>query len=60
MYQPEQFSGLIHRMTDPKTVTLLFTSGKLVCTGAKREREGEVYSAVNDLHVLLEEKQLMR
>ncbi|HUV54316.1 MAG TPA: TATA-box-binding protein, partial [Candidatus Krumholzibacteriaceae bacterium] len=34
MYEPEQFPGLIYRMRDPKTVLLLFTSGKLVCTGA--------------------------
>ena len=32
-YHPEQFPGLIHRMLDPKTVLLLFASGKLVCTG---------------------------
>ncbi len=57
MYEPEQFPGLIHRMADPKTVILLFASGKLVCTGAKRE--SEVYRAVNNLHVLLEEKDLM-
>lgn len=38
MYEPEQFPGLIHRMADPKTVILLFASGKLVCTGGKRER----------------------
>jgi transcription initiation factor TFIID TATA-box-binding protein len=31
--------------------------GKLVCTGAKRE--SEVYRAVNNLHALLEEKDLM-
>ena len=37
MYEPEQFPGLIHRMLDPKTVILLFSSGKLVCTGAKKE-----------------------
>ena len=36
MYEPEQFPGLIHRMLDPKTVILLFASGKLVCTGAKK------------------------
>jgi transcription initiation factor TFIID TATA-box-binding protein len=48
---------LIHRMPDPKTVILLFASGKLVCTGAKRE--SEVYRAVNNLHVMLEEKKLM-
>ena len=57
MYEPEQFPGLIHRMADPKTVILLFASGKLVCTGAKRE--SEVYRAVNNLHVMLEEKKLM-
>jgi transcription initiation factor TFIID TATA-box-binding protein len=57
MYEPEQFPGLIHRMADPKTVILLFTSGKLVCTGAKKE--GDVYRAVNNLHVMLEEKGLM-
>jgi transcription initiation factor TFIID TATA-box-binding protein len=57
MYEPEQFPGLIHRMLDPKTVILLFASGKLVCTGAKRE--SEVYRAVHNLHTLLEEKNLM-
>jgi transcription initiation factor TFIID TATA-box-binding protein len=57
MYEPEQFPGLIHRMADPKTVILLFSSGKLVCTGAKKERD--VYRAVNNLHVTLEEKGLM-
>lgn len=57
MYEPEQFPGLIHRMPDPKTVILLFASGKLVCTGARKE--GDVYRAVNNLHVMLEEKGLM-
>ena len=57
MYEPEQFPGLIHRMLDPKTVILLFSSGKLVCTGAKQETD--VYRAVNNLHSLLEEKKLM-
>jgi len=44
-------------MPDPKTVILLFASGKLVCTGAKRE--ADVYRSVNNLHVMLEEKGLM-
>ena len=57
MYEPEQFPGLIHRMLDPKTVILLFSSGKLVCTGAKKEQD--VYRSVNNLHALLEEKDLM-
>ncbi len=57
MYEPEQFPGLIHRMLDPKTVILLFASGKLVCTGAKKE--SDVYRSVNNLHTMLEEKELM-
>ena len=57
MYEPEQFPGLIHRMVEPKTVILLFSSGKLVCTGAKKEPD--VYRSVNNLHALLEEKKLM-
>ena len=57
MYEPEQFPGLIHRMIDPKTVILIFSSGKLVCTGARTEKD--VYRSVNNLHSLLEEKNLM-
>ncbi len=57
MYEPEQFPGVIHRMIDPKTVILIFASGKLVCTGAKTE--SDVYRSVNNLHSLLEEKGLM-
>jgi len=57
MYEPEQFPGLIHRMLDPKTVILIFSSGKLVCTGGKTEKD--VYRSVNQLHNLLEEKDLM-
>jgi transcription initiation factor TFIID TATA-box-binding protein len=34
-YEPEQFPGLIYRLKEPKTATLLFRSGKIVCTGAK-------------------------
>jgi transcription initiation factor TFIID TATA-box-binding protein len=57
MYEPEQFPGLIYRMEEPKVVILLFASGKLVCTGAKKEQD--VYDAVEKLHVLLEEKDLI-
>ena len=57
MYEPEQFPGLIHRMLNPKTVILVFASGKLVCTGAKTE--SDVYRSVHNLHNLLEEKDLM-
>ncbi len=42
MYEPEQFPGLIYRMADPKVVLLIFSSGKMVCTGAKHEDEVNV------------------
>jgi transcription initiation factor TFIID TATA-box-binding protein len=57
MYEPEQFPGLIYRMDDPKVVILLFASGKLVCTGAKREEE--VHRAVQVLQETLEQKELI-
>jgi transcription initiation factor TFIID TATA-box-binding protein len=34
-YEPEQFPGLVYRLSNPKTATLLFRSGKANCTGAK-------------------------
>jgi transcription initiation factor TFIID TATA-box-binding protein len=34
-YEPEQFPGLVYKLKDPKTATLLFKSGKANCTGAK-------------------------
>ncbi|MFH1014208.1 MAG: TATA-box-binding protein [Thermoplasmatota archaeon] len=34
-YEPEQFPGAVYRLTNPKTATLLFKSGRANCTGAK-------------------------
>ena len=51
MYEPEQFPGLIYRMQDPKTVLLLFSTGKLVCTGAKSEKM--VYESVGKIFEIL-------
>ena len=56
MYEPEQFPGLIYRMKDPKVVILLFTSGNIVVTGAKKAEE--VHHAVAMLQKTLEEKEL--
>jgi transcription initiation factor TFIID TATA-box-binding protein len=56
MYEPEQFPGLIYRMDDPNVV-ILFASGKLVCTGAKKE--AEVHRAIGILQKTLEEKALI-
>ena len=37
MYEPEVFPGLIYRMKEPKTVFLIFSTGRIVCTGAKKK-----------------------
>jgi transcription initiation factor TFIID TATA-box-binding protein len=34
-YNPEQFPGLVIRIKDPKTSALIFSSGKIVCTGGR-------------------------
>jgi transcription initiation factor TFIID TATA-box-binding protein len=34
-YEPEQFPGLVYRIKDPRAAALIFSSGKIVCTGAK-------------------------
>ena len=36
-YNPELFPGACFRLLKPKTATLLFRTGKMVCTGAKSE-----------------------
>ncbi len=40
-FDPEQFPGLVYRLKKPKTATLIFNSGKMVCTGAKSEKEAK-------------------
>ena len=62
MYEPEQFPGLIYRMQDPKTVLLLFASGKLVCAGAKskemvHESVAKVYGILTDYDLFYEEQE---
>jgi transcription initiation factor TFIID TATA-box-binding protein len=44
-------------MDEPKVVMLIFASGSLVCTGAKKEQD--VYDAVHKLHEILEEQNLI-
>jgi transcription initiation factor TFIID TATA-box-binding protein len=34
-YEPEQFPGLVYRIQDPRAAALIFSSGKIVCTGAR-------------------------
>lgn len=37
-YEPEQFPGLVYRPTESDCVLLVFTSGKVIVTGATSER----------------------
>jgi len=53
MYEPEQFPGAMFRMDNPKVVFLIFSTGKIVCVGAKKEKE--IYEGVENLRRRLEE-----
>ena len=41
-YEPEQFPGLVMRLKNPKAAALIFSSGKIVCTGAKSPSDAKV------------------
>ncbi|MEI6058281.1 MAG: TATA-box-binding protein, partial [archaeon] len=38
-YEPEQFPGLVYKLEDPTATFLLFSNGKLVCTGTKNKQQ---------------------
>jgi len=40
-YEPEQFPGLVYKLREAKATFLLFSNGKIVCTGTKSEKEVE-------------------
>jgi transcription initiation factor TFIID TATA-box-binding protein len=40
-YEPEQFPGLVYKLEDPTATFLLFSNGKLVCTGTKNKDQLE-------------------
>ncbi len=40
-YEPEQFPGLVYKLEDPTATFLLFSNGKLVCTGTKNKAQLE-------------------
>ncbi|MBL7054279.1 TATA-box-binding protein [Candidatus Woesearchaeota archaeon] len=46
-YEPEQFPGLVYKLKEAKATFLLFSNGKIVCTGTKSEKE--VHSALDML-----------
>jgi len=51
-YEPEQFPGLVYKLLEAKATFLLFSNGKIVCTGTKSREQ--VMAAVNKLVVILE------
>jgi len=38
-YEPEQFPGLVYKLVNPTATFLLFSNGKLVCTGTKNNQQ---------------------
>ena len=38
-YEPEQFPGLVYKLIGPNATFLLFSNGKLVCTGTKNKQQ---------------------
>lgn len=42
IYEPDQFPAVIHRLSYPNTVALIFASGRMVCTGARSTREIQI------------------
>ncbi|HDP73344.1 MAG TPA: TATA-box-binding protein [Candidatus Woesearchaeota archaeon] len=54
-YEPEQFPGLVYKLNDPdiSATFLLFSNGKIVCTGTKSE--DAVHRAVEKLIVKLKQ-----
>lgn len=52
-YEPEQFPGLVYKLPEAKATFLLFSNGKVVCTGTKSEQE--VHTAMEMLVDRLQE-----
>ena len=40
-YNPKRFSTVIIRQKEPKTTALIFSNGKIVCLGAKSEKDSK-------------------
>ena len=55
-YEPEQFPGLVYRIKDPKAATLIFSSGKIVCTGARNVKDVNI--VIKKVVKILREKKI--
>ena len=56
-YEPEIFPSIIYRVKDPKMVILLFSSGRVVCSGAKSEHRA--WEAIKKFLYELEKRNLI-
>ena len=54
-YEPEQFPGLVYKLVEPNATFLLFSNGKLVCTGTKNRAQLE--DSMNQLNKKIREIQ---
>ena len=57
LFEPEQFPALIYRWESPKVIFLIFSTGKIVCVGAKKEKD--IYEAIENLRRKLEESEVL-
>ena len=51
-YEPESFPGLVYRIKEPRVAFLLFGTGKIICTGARKV--DEIHTALQKFKVELE------
>jgi len=54
-YEPEQFPGLVYKLIEPNATFLLFSNGKLVCTGTKNKQqlEDSMSQLLNQVNIAL-------
>jgi Transcription factor TFIID (or TATA-binding protein, TBP) len=52
-YEPEVFPGLVFRMRNPTVVLLIFVTGKIVITGAKKVEQ--IYQAFDNVYAVLQD-----
>jgi len=55
-YRPDNFNGVIYRQQEPKSTSLIFRSGKVVCTGSDssqsaRQSIEQVFERLSDLGI---------
>ena len=53
-YEPEQFPGLVYKLAGTRATFLLFSNGKIVCTGTRSEKK--LKEAVTELIEILKKK----